>query len=355
MANYISKRGANVAPSYASTDDLPDSTEVGDLVFVGGQLGIAVSASGYQTCDKTDITIWKQAGETYCYTYGSSVSDHNQKTQKITIASDAIAESGSNTLSQTRYAPFTGKSETVGYIISGSSDYMDKQTFASDSYAAVNNATEYDKRGASAMNDTNCYQFGGSDVNSNTIKKVTYSSEAQSAYGGTISDHSNNQYACGISSDTHGIIAGRFVSSSSPNRTRNIHKFSFASEGNSTSLGTMSSSSGQQLCAGSRSSDGRGFSAGGYDALDSPPYGAVVANIEQITFASGASANFGNTLTVADQGMATPFTASVSYVCAGNANSTTFDKFSHSSGTSTVDIGTNFTGGSYPSNAGLGS
>ena len=47
MANYISKRGANVAPSYATTDDLPASTEVGDLVFVGGQLGIAVSASGY--------------------------------------------------------------------------------------------------------------------------------------------------------------------------------------------------------------------------------------------------------------------------------------------------------------------
>jgi len=57
MANYISKRGANVAPSYATTDDLPASTEVGDLVFVGGQLGIAVSASGYQTCDKTDVVL----------------------------------------------------------------------------------------------------------------------------------------------------------------------------------------------------------------------------------------------------------------------------------------------------------
>ena len=55
MANYISKRGANVAPSYATTGDLPASTEVGDLVFVGGQLGIAVSGSGYQTCDKTDV------------------------------------------------------------------------------------------------------------------------------------------------------------------------------------------------------------------------------------------------------------------------------------------------------------
>ena len=55
MANYTSKRGANVAPSYATTDDLPASTEVGDLVFVGGQLGIAVSASSYQICDKTDI------------------------------------------------------------------------------------------------------------------------------------------------------------------------------------------------------------------------------------------------------------------------------------------------------------
>ena len=57
MANYISKRGANVAPSYATTGDLPASTEVGDLVFVGGQLGIAVSGSSYQTCDKTDIVV----------------------------------------------------------------------------------------------------------------------------------------------------------------------------------------------------------------------------------------------------------------------------------------------------------
>ena len=37
MADYLSKRGANIAPSYATTGDLPTSTEVGDLVFVGGQ------------------------------------------------------------------------------------------------------------------------------------------------------------------------------------------------------------------------------------------------------------------------------------------------------------------------------
>ena len=66
MANYISKRGANVAPSYATTDDLPASTEVGDLVFVGGQLGIAVSGSSYETCDKTDIVVvydWTAAAQ----------------------------------------------------------------------------------------------------------------------------------------------------------------------------------------------------------------------------------------------------------------------------------------------------
>ena len=349
MATYKNLRKVLNLPTLSEN---PSSGVNGEMYFNTTDSALYIYDGEWKKVTQSAVPSWKQAGETYCYTYGSNASDHSQKTQKITIATDAIAESGSNTLSQTRYSPFTGKSETVGYIISGASDYMDKHTFASDAYAAVNNATEYDKRGASAMNDTNCYQFGGSDVNSNTIKKVTYSSEAQSAYGGTISDHSNNKYACGISSDTHGIIAGRFVSSSSPTRTRNIHKFSFASEGNTTSLGTMSTSSGQQLAAGSRSNDGRGFSAGGYDAITA---NAATANIEQITFASGASANFGNTLTTADQAMATPFTASVSYVCAGNTTNTTFDKFSHSSGTNTVDIGTNFTGDKYPANAGLGS
>ena len=56
MADYLSKRGANIAPSYAAIADLPASTEVGDLVFVGGQLGIAVDASTFNTCDKTDIS-----------------------------------------------------------------------------------------------------------------------------------------------------------------------------------------------------------------------------------------------------------------------------------------------------------
>ena len=55
MADYLAKRGANVAPSYATTGDLPTSTQSGDLVFVGGQLAIAVDASTFETCNKTDI------------------------------------------------------------------------------------------------------------------------------------------------------------------------------------------------------------------------------------------------------------------------------------------------------------
>ena len=55
MADYLAKRGANIAPSYATTDDLPASTQAGDLVFVGGQLGIAVDASTFKTCDNSSI------------------------------------------------------------------------------------------------------------------------------------------------------------------------------------------------------------------------------------------------------------------------------------------------------------
>ena len=67
MADYLTKRGANVAPSYATTGDLPASTQAGDLVFVAGQLGIAVDASTFKTCDKTDVATWSQTG-TLTYT-----------------------------------------------------------------------------------------------------------------------------------------------------------------------------------------------------------------------------------------------------------------------------------------------
>ena len=348
MATYREKRGTTTVPIVAA---VPDTGVNGEIVYITGE-GLA-SYNGGTWSKLTASAVWKQAGQTYCYTYGSSESDHNQKSVKITIASDAIAESGSNTLSVARNNPYTGKSITAGYIISGQANYLDKQTFASDTYAAVNNTTQYDHRGGSSMSDTTCYQYGGSDLNNNSIYKLTYSSETQATYGGTISDHTSNKYAPSISSDTHGIVGARFVSASSPTRTRNIHQFSFASEGNTTSLGTMSSTSGQQLCAGSRSSDGRGFSVGGFDGLNTS---VAVTNIEQITFASGASANFGNSLLAADQGLATPFTDSVSYLCGGFLGSyTTFDKFSHTSGTSTTDIGTNYPGGKYASEAGLGS
>ena len=65
MADYLTKRGANIAPSYASTDNLPASTQAGDLVFVGGQLGIAVDASTFNTCDKTDVVFLPDFNGTY--------------------------------------------------------------------------------------------------------------------------------------------------------------------------------------------------------------------------------------------------------------------------------------------------
>ena len=96
MANYISKRGANVAPSYATTDDLPASTEVGDLVFVDGQLGIAVSASGYQTCDKTDIVFpfdWTATTQQAKLT-SADVAAGDMNGQNVSISGTTIAVGG---------------------------------------------------------------------------------------------------------------------------------------------------------------------------------------------------------------------------------------------------------------------
>ena len=157
MANYISKRGANVAPSYATTDDLPASTEVGDLVFVGGQLGIAVSASGYQTCDRTDVstivadseeTVLLVKAQTDTSTNYYSFSDISTSNHTITNNTLSSYTGGVHAQGISPYRPPTDAdripySETVhgasGNFLNGT-----PANAATASYLSVANSTDFD-------------------------------------------------------------------------------------------------------------------------------------------------------------------------------------------------------------------
>jgi hypothetical protein len=191
MANYISKRGANVAPSYATTGDLPASTEVGDLVFVGGQLGIAVSASGYQTCDKTDIRSYPILATTNAITAGGfspfSSPNHLNLIFIINVTSEGAPTYNTNNLTAPSFLAEGLSSATDGYSFGGKSANAngnlhtdaDKLTFSSSAVASlggsINNGFR-DPSGAS-MEEANGYIHGGyaeSSVYLNKVQKYAF-------------------------------------------------------------------------------------------------------------------------------------------------------------------------------------
>ena len=197
MANYISKRGANVAPSYATADDLPTSTEVGDLVFVGGQLGIAVSASGYQNCDKTVIRSYPIFAITDYVTaagwnLGASYVGINT-VHKVSVASEGNATTGTN-LNRNRFSGHSGTGDFDKGFIGGGKNQNSSPTRWTD------------------------------------VESITYSSYATAILSGSLNS-AYDIYAAGASSSTDGyIICGLLY----PNYLNKVQKRSLTSTASTT-------------------------------------------------------------------------------------------------------------------------
>ena len=340
MANYLAKRGANVAPSYASTGDLPASTQAGDLVFVGGQLGIAVDASTFNTCDKTDIVsvfggtvkgfVWGGQNrldkvESVSFTSdGNAASLADANVDRLYNCSDCYRDGG--ILYLTGGAPdstasnFTGSAVHRKYTISSSAeaalsysvtrgrsgpscgrdvpgtkqftyggnnfgptkrDDIDKLTYASEAISLLTSTILVESGAHANLTSSTKDYLGGGDDNSayvNTIQAFTHASEGNTA---DIANLINTiKQGGGVNSDSVGYIYGGFGSDGGYGARNNIQSFTFASEANATDVADLIAAG---RGAGQLSSETHGYLAGGYESANTD-------RIQKIVFASIANA-----------------------------------------------------------------
>ena len=141
------------------------------------------------------------------------------------------------------------------------------------------------------------------------------------------------EYASSQNSLTHGYITGGYGDNTSPTRRSSYQRFSFASTGNATDVGTLIT--GVQSCVG-QSSNTHGYKSGGYDASNSN-----TNVIERFSFASnGATTDVGDLTEVVQNG-GSASSSSYGYVVGGSTGSVTdrIDKFSFTSNSNANSVG----------------
>ena len=302
MADYLAKRGANIAPSYATTDDLPASTQAGDLVFVGGQLGIAVDASTFKTCDKTDIVLYKFQGDTGGYIYGG------QGSSAITYFAFSNDSSVSN----------------VATIARGNSDRC----------ACVTDRIN---------NNGYCLEAQTSSGYVNTTDKTNLTSDSTAALG----TNSIGSYSVGLAQkngtgETKGFIIGRGLSQADNvgNDNDEIISFTYSSEAFATSSRIVTAGENHTYCA-TGNTDTHTYKMGGYGYGTPAPTNNMQ---DQITkFAHNESANasaISNTLGIQTQNLLSTNSATHVYMSVGGYGSASMiRKFQFSNETDLGSIG----------------
>ena len=207
MADYLSKRGANIAPSYAAIADLPASTQAGDLVFVGGQLGIAVDASTFNTCDKTDISVppnWGSAAQ-QAKIQSSDLEDYDYFGKRVAISGDTVVVGA--------YGEDAGGSDAgAAYVFtrSGTSWSQQAKLTASDAAAGDYFGTDVDISGDTVVVGAERQDTGGTYAGAAYVFTRSGTSWSQQAKL-QASDRETYDYfgwQVGISGDT--IVAGAY-------------------------------------------------------------------------------------------------------------------------------------------------
>ena len=167
------------------------------------------------------------------------------------------------------YFTTSSGTEDKGYVTSGTNSstgigYYQSWTYASGGNAvSVNSANQATREGAGQTSTTHGYVSGGSNGTSllNNIQKFAFATEQNMTDVGNLTQ--NVVFNSGMSSDTHGYNAGgSSYPPYTPTETNRIEKFPFASDTNSTSLGSLSFT---KRSIGGASSTTDGYLAGGTD------------------------------------------------------------------------------------------
>ena len=199
-----------------------------------------------------------------------------------------------------RYESAGQSSVIAGYISGGFappgftiSNPIEKVFFNNNNYVAFDVGDLTQSRGGvtGCSSAVSGYTCGGETAlhttNVNTIDKFPFAGDSNATDVGDLTTARGR--GAGQSSTTHGYVSGGGLYPSSPTYTNNINKFSFASDTNATSVGTLTSA---RTVVGGQSSTVSGYSSGGATP-------SVTAAIDKFPFSTDSNATSVGNLTQA--------------------------------------------------------
>ena len=277
------------------------------------------------------------------YTSGGAVG-----VDKFPFATNANATDVGN-LSVERSGVASQSSELRGYTSGGyGSNVIDKFPFASDGNATDVGDLTFGRYGVAGQSngDVNGYTSGGQLPGfaspTNVIDKFPFAADANATDVGDISI--SRRSTAGHSSTASGYTSGgrRAATTPTPNNyTNTIDKFSFASNSNATSVGSLTA---LRIYVVGQSSNVSGYTCGGYTRRSPQVPNAlapisVSAVIQKFPFATDASATDVGNLTVARTYGAGQSSTASGYTSGGSPSYNVIDKFPFASDANATDVG----------------
>ena len=288
-----------------------------------------------------DVVPWEYGGTTYGYVSGGyATNTFSNMIERFSFTSDGnSADTGQDLLSAIYYASSTGASSsthgysTGGYIASTARlNVISKFQFNASSNATdVGDLTTTRQSATQTNSETHGYSAGGAGglPTGASIDKWTFSSDANGTDVGDL--NINLSTGAGSASTTHGYVAGKNVGASAPNHK--IEKFSFSTDGNATSVGNLTASTYISYCAGSSSST-HGYRHGGGEGGASTETNVI----DRFAFASdGDATDVGNLTT--NRGNVGGSSSTTHGYCLGGTALNDIDKYAYASSGNATDIG----------------
>ena len=279
-----------------------------------------------------DVEPWEYGGTTYGYVSGGYLGGgpYNNMIERFSFTSDGnSADTGQDLLRAIYYASPTGaSSSTHGYTTGGwvsSTKYNEISKFqfnASSNATDVGDMTTTRQSPAQTNSQTHGYSAGGSGLTS--IDKWTFASDANGIGVGDLISVAGAP--AGYASTTHGYV----TYANSGNLL--IEKFSFSTDGNSTSVGNLTPGT-YGFYAGGSSSSTHGYRHGGGEAGDSTETNVI----DRFSFATDGNSTDVGDLTSPKGNCGGASSTTHGYCLGGDVAD--IDKYAYASSANATDIG----------------
>ncbi len=240
-------------------------------------------------------------------------------------------------LTVARYQTSGQSSTTHGYASGGynggPSNVIDKFTFVSAANATdVGDISDGRRSSAGCSSSTHGYVVGGHapPTTVDRINKFSFSSDGNAPQVATLTLARNQP--SGQSSSTHGYTAGGTADPGTSTEQMRIDKFTFASDSNATTVGTLAQ---RMYGQAGQSSSTDGYTTGGYNA----PLAGVITEIDKWSFSSDGNATDVGDLQSAVSGITGISATTKGYSAGQGSTSKIIQYFSYSSNVSGTQVG----------------